>query len=55
LLRFYRHMVSEGRSKARIWKCLSTLRRLVKMLGKPFEEATKDDIVELIAKIERRN
>jgi len=47
-------MVAEGLSRARIWKCLSTLRRLVELLGKPFEEATKDDIVELIAKIERR-
>ena len=55
LLRFYRHMVAEGLSKARIWKCLSTLRRLAELLGKPFEEATKDDIVELIAKIERRD
>ena len=35
LLRFYRHMVAEGLSRARIWKYLSTLRRLAELLGKP--------------------
>jgi len=54
LLKYYRSRVAEGLSLARIVKCLSTLRLISKSLSKPFEEATKDDIVNFIARIEER-
>jgi len=55
LLKYYRSRVAEGLSLARILKCLSTLRLISKSLGKRFEDATKDDIVNMIVKIEKRN
>ncbi len=55
LLKYYRSRVAEGLSLARIIKCLSTLRQISKTLSKPFEEVTKEDIVDLIAKVEERN
>jgi len=55
LLRYYRSRVAEGLSLARIIKCLSTLRLISKSIAKPFTEATKDDIVNFVARIEERN
>ena len=55
LLKYYRSRVADGLSLARLVKCLSTLRLISKSLSKPFEEATKDDIVNFIAKNEQRN
>ncbi len=55
LLKFYKHLVAEGVSIARIIKYLTTLRNLASRLNKPFEKATKDDIIELVAKIEQRD
>jgi integrase/ribosomal protein L40E len=54
LLKYYQSRVAEGLSLARIIKCLSTLRLISQSLRKPFSKATKDDIVDLIAKIEQR-
>jgi len=51
-LKYYRSRVAEGLSLARIIKCLCTLRQISKSLKKSFTEATKDDIVDLIARIE---
>ena len=55
LLKYYRSRVAEGLSLARIIKCLYTLSHISKSLAKPFTEATKDDIVNFIAKIEERS
>ncbi len=55
LLKFYRARVAEGLSLARNLKCLSVMRLLSRSLGKPFGDATKDDIVDLVSKIENRN
>jgi integrase/recombinase XerD len=55
ILRFYRQLVAEGLGLARIIKHLNILRQLALLLDKPFMEATKDDIVSLVAKIENRN
>jgi integrase len=44
-----------GYSKARILKYLSTLLSLAKLLGKPFVNAQKEDIIEVISKIEQSN
>jgi len=55
LQKYYRSRVAEGLSLARIIKCLCTLRQISKSLKKPFTEATKDNLVDLIARIEERN
>lgn len=55
ILKYYRSRVAEGLSLARILKCISTLKLISKRLKKPFTEATKEDIVDLIAEIEERN
>lgn len=52
VLRFYRQLVAEGLGIARQIKYLSTLRRIASLLSKLFEEATKDDIIDFVAKIE---
>src|SRR2546425_2399319 len=52
LLRYYQRRVAEGISQARIVKCLNTLRILSKLFGKRFETATKENIVELVSRIE---
>lgn len=54
ILRFYNHSVAEGIGLGRIRKRLWTVRMLSAMLGKRFEEASKDDIVKLVARIEQR-
>ena len=55
ILRFYRQLVAEGIGIARQIKYLSTLRRIASLLNKPFEEATKDDIIDFLAKIEQQD
>lgn len=54
LERYYNARVAEGISLARIHKCLCTMRMLSGLLGMPFEKAEKDDIVRLVAKVERK-
>ena len=53
--RYYNARVAEGISIARTYKCLNTLKILSRMFGKPFETATKDEIVELVARFERKD
>lgn len=53
--KYYDARVAGGISNARTHKCLCTLRVLSMMLGKPFENATKDDFVKLVADIEKKN
>ena len=55
ILDFYRECILRGYSKARTIKYLDTLERTARILGKPFEEATREDIEDLIAEIERRD
>jgi len=55
VLDFYQECIVRGYSKARIIKYLDTLERIARDLGKPFTQAKKEDIVNLIAKIEQRN
>lgn len=55
MLKYYYVRVAEGISEARIYKCLSTVRRLSHMLDKPFIEATKDDFIKLISDLESRD
>jgi len=55
ILKYYRSRVAEGLSLARILKCVSTLKLISRRLKKPFTEARKEDIVDLIANIEERD
>ena len=55
ILDFYRECILRGYSKARTIKYLDTLERTARLLGKPFEEAKKEDIQDLIAEIEQRD
>ncbi|MEM2988279.1 MAG: hypothetical protein QXK26_04510 [Candidatus Bathyarchaeia archaeon] len=55
ILEFYHECIVRGYSKVRIIKYLVTLERIARDLGKPFVEAKKEDIVNLIAKIEQTN
>jgi len=55
ILRFYKQLVAEGIGIARRIKFLDTLRRIASLLNKPFSEVTKDDIIDLVAKIEQRS
>jgi len=54
LQRYYNARVADGISNARIHKCLCTLRLISETLAKPFEEATKEDLVKLIAHFETK-
>src|SRR5438094_9145325 len=55
ILKYYNERVAEGISPARVYKCISTMKLISKMLGKPFEDAVKDDIVKLVSSIEQRD
>ena len=52
LFDFYSDCVVHSLSKARTAKCLDTLLRIAIWLGKPFDDATKEDVVRLVLKIE---
>ncbi len=53
ILKFHNYCFAEGLSIPRIVRLLQYLHKLALWLGKDFEEATKDDIVDLVQKIER--
>ena len=55
ILRFYRQLVAEGLGIARQIKYLSTLRRIASLLNKQFEEVTKDDTIDFVAKIQQQD
>ncbi|MEM3027401.1 MAG: phage integrase N-terminal SAM-like domain-containing protein, partial [Candidatus Bathyarchaeia archaeon] len=50
---FKKNLLSEGLTEARVAKYLDTLRRVSEMLNKPFEEATVDDVKDLVYRLER--
>ena len=54
LLRYYRESVAEGLSLARVRKRVYTMWKVSQMLGLPFESATREDIVQLVMKIEQK-
>jgi site-specific recombinase XerD len=54
LEKYYNMRVAEGISLARIHKCLCTMRMLSSLLGMPFEKAKKEDIVRLVARVEKK-
>jgi len=51
--RFERVLFSSGIGSARVAHYLNTLRKLAEMLGKDFDSATKQDIEDLVYRIER--
>ncbi len=55
IIDFYKECIVRGYSRARIIKYIGTLERIAKLLGKPFFSTDKNDIVELIAKIEEKD
>lgn len=54
IMKYHLHRVAEGMSLGRQYKCINMLKLLSKILGRRFEDATKDDMVRLIAEIEQR-
>jgi len=55
ILRYYNARVAEGIGVPRIYKCINTLKLISKMLNMHFEDATKDDIVRMIAELEQKD
>lgn len=55
ILNFYKDCLPRGLSKARILKYLCTLETISKLYTKAFETSTKNDIAELVRKIEERD
>lgn len=55
ILRYHQARVADGISHARIHKCLNTLKHISRMLGKKFEDSTKEDFVRLVSEFERTN
>ncbi len=53
ILKFHKYCFAEGLSIPRVVRLLQYLHKIALWLGKDFEKATKDDIVDLIQKIER--
>ena len=51
ILRFKEQLEAEGISSGRIFKYIWTLRNLSEWLRKPFEKATKEDVVKLVARV----
>jgi len=52
ILKFVEYLHAEGISKGRIAKIVYSLISIVKILKKPLRDATKDDIVGVVSKIE---
>jgi len=55
ILEFVKYLQAEGISKERILKYVYILENVAKMLKVKFEKATKDDIIDLVSKIEGNN
>jgi site-specific recombinase XerD len=55
ILEFVKYLQAEGISKGRILKYVYILENVAKMLKVKFEKATKDDIIDLVSKIEGNN
>ncbi|MFQ5951250.1 MAG: tyrosine-type recombinase/integrase, partial [Candidatus Geothermarchaeales archaeon] len=54
IIRFYRRSLAEGLSLVRVSRRLFTTRYLSRMLGKRFQDATKQDVEDLVGKIESK-
>lgn len=54
IIGYHLQRVADGISLARQHKCLCTLKQLSRMLGKNFKKATKEDLINVVAKIEQR-
>jgi integrase len=52
ILRFHEHCLTQGLSLARTIKYITTLRMIAKWPNKPFEDATKEDILKIVQKVE---
>jgi len=52
ILAFAKTHLAKGRGKSRVVKCVYTLRTLAQWFKKPFVEATKNDLIELVGEIE---
>ncbi|MCP8309007.1 MAG: tyrosine-type recombinase/integrase [archaeon] len=52
--KFSRYLFAQGLSCGRIIKYVIEIRKLAELVNKPFSEMTKEDIVEIVQKIERR-
>jgi len=52
ILSFSKMRLAKGSGRLRVVKCVYCLRYLAKWLKKPFEEATKEDIIGLVGEIE---
>jgi len=55
ILKFYEECVAQGLSTPRVIRLIQILSKLSVLLGKNFESTTRDDIVKVVAKIEREN
>jgi len=53
ILKFSHHLSARSLSAGRIARYVQELRKLGELLGKPFDEATRADIEDLVAKLER--
>jgi integrase/recombinase XerD len=52
IIEFYQDCVTQGYSQARIIKYLDTIERIGRMLGKPFQDINKQDVVEFVRGIQ---
>jgi site-specific recombinase XerD/ribosomal protein L40E len=52
ILKFLKQLSAEGKSAGRIMKYVYTLKTLGKMLNKPFRNAIKENIIDLVSRIE---
>jgi len=52
VLKFLKQLSAEGKSAGRVMKYVYTLKALARMLNKPFRSAVKNDIIDLVSKIE---
>jgi len=53
--RFSRYLFAQGLSYGRIIKYTIEARKVAEILNKPLSEVTKEDVIELVQRIERRN
>jgi site-specific recombinase XerD/ribosomal protein L40E len=53
--KFSRYLFAHGLSQGRIIKYIIEITKVAQMLNKPFEEVSKDDIIDLVQRIERKD
>lgn len=54
LLKFHNYLFAQGLSRSRVIKYLTHLRQVALLLNKPFARVTKEDIIDLVRRIESR-